>query len=61
VEVGLEINRERKLGASYCLCHQNAGQNIEIKIRSRLLENVSQFKYLGMIVINQNLIQGEIK
>jgi hypothetical protein len=24
-------------------------------------ENVSQFKYLGMIVTNQNLIEGEIK
>jgi hypothetical protein len=41
--------------------HQNAGQNRDIKISNRLLENVSQFKYLGTTVINQNLIQEEIK
>jgi hypothetical protein len=40
---------------------QNAGQNREIKIRNRSFENVSQFKYLGTTVINQNLIQKEIK
>jgi hypothetical protein len=40
--------------------HQNVGQNREIKIANRLFENVSQFKYLGTIV-NQNLIQEEIK
>jgi hypothetical protein len=41
--------------------HQNAGQNQDIKIANRLFENVSQFKYLGMAVTNQNLIQEEIK
>jgi hypothetical protein len=41
--------------------HQNAGKNQELKIAKRLFENVSQFKYLGMIVTNQNLIQEEIK
>jgi hypothetical protein len=30
------------------------GQNLEIKIGNRLFENVSQFKYLGTIVANQN-------
>jgi hypothetical protein len=40
---------------------QNAGQNREIKIGNRSFENVSQFKYLGTIVTNQNLIQEEIK
>jgi hypothetical protein len=40
---------------------QNAGQNREIKIGNRSFENVSQFKYLGMTVTNQNLIQEEIK
>jgi hypothetical protein len=40
---------------------QNAGQNREIKIGNRSFENVSQFKYLGTKVINQNLIQEEIK
>jgi hypothetical protein len=42
-------------------CHQNAGQNRDIKIASRLFENVSQLKYLGTIVTNQNLIQEESK
>jgi hypothetical protein len=34
--------------------HQNGGQNGDIKIGNRSFENVSQFKYLGMIVTNQN-------
>jgi hypothetical protein len=41
--------------------HQNVGQNRDIKIANRSFENVSQFKYLGTTVINQNLIQEEIK
>jgi hypothetical protein len=39
---------------------QNAGQNREIKIGNRSFQNVSQFKYLGTTVTNQNLIQEEI-
>jgi hypothetical protein len=42
-------------------CHQNVGQNRDIKIAKRSFENVSQFKYLGTTVTNQNLIQEEIK
>jgi hypothetical protein len=59
-EVGLEINVER---TKYMLLspHQNAGQNREIEIANRSVENVSQFKYLGTTVTNQNLIQEEIK
>jgi hypothetical protein len=41
--------------------HQNVGQNRDIKIANRLFENVSQFKYLGTTITNQNLIQEEIK
>jgi hypothetical protein len=42
-EVGLEINVvEIKLPS----CHQNAGQNRDMKIANRSFENVSQFKYL---------------
>jgi hypothetical protein len=41
--------------------HQNAGQNHDIKIGNRCFENVAQFRYLGTTVINQNLIQEEIK
>jgi hypothetical protein len=32
-----------------------------IKIANRSSENVAQFKYLGMTVTDQNLIQEEIK
>jgi hypothetical protein len=42
-------------------CHQNVGQNWDIKIANRPFENVSQYKYLGMTVTNQNFIQEEIK
>jgi hypothetical protein len=38
---------------------QNADRNREIKIGIRSFENVSQFKYLGTTVTNQNLIQEE--
>jgi hypothetical protein len=60
-EVGLEINVEK---TKYMLlsCHQNmVGQNWDIKIVNRSFENVSQFKYLGITVTNQNFIQEEIK
>jgi hypothetical protein len=42
-------------------CDQNANQNRDIKIGNRSFENVLQFKYLGITVTNQNLIQEEIK
>jgi hypothetical protein len=59
-EVCLEVNVEK---AKYVLVShdQNAGQNWEIKIGNRSFENVSQFKYLGMTITNQNLIQEEIE
>jgi hypothetical protein len=59
-EVGLEINAEK---TKYMLLsrHQNVGRNRDIKIAKRSFENVSQFKYLGTTVTNQNLIQEEIK
>jgi hypothetical protein len=41
--------------------HQNAGQNWDIKAAKKSFENVSQFRYLRATVINQNLIQEEIK
>jgi hypothetical protein len=40
---------------------QNVGQNLDIKIASTSFENVSQSKYFGTTVTNQNLIQEEIK
>jgi hypothetical protein len=59
-EVGLEINVEK---TKYVLLsrHQNAGQNRDIELANRSFENVSQFKYLGTAVTNQNLIQEETK
>jgi hypothetical protein len=40
--------------------HQNARQHHDIKV-NRSFEIVAQLKYLGMIVINQSLIQEGIK
>jgi hypothetical protein len=59
-EVGLEVNTEK---TKYMLLsrHQNARQNHDIKIGNRCFENVSQFRYLGTTITNQNLIQEEIK
>jgi hypothetical protein len=59
-EVGLEINVEE---SKYALPsrNQNVGQNEEIRTANQSFECVSQFKYLGTAVTNQNLIQEEIK
>jgi hypothetical protein len=59
-EVGLEINAEK---TKYMLLslHQNVGRNRDIKTANRSFENVSQLKYLGTTVTNQNLMQEEIK
>jgi hypothetical protein len=40
---------------------QNAEQNREIKIRNRSFGKISQFRYLGTTVTNQNFIHEEIK
>jgi hypothetical protein len=59
-DVDLDINVEK---TQYMLLsrHQNAGQYREVKTTDRPFENVSQFKYLGTTVTNENLIQEEIK
>jgi hypothetical protein len=59
-EVGLEVKVEK---TKYMLVSrdQSAGQNQDMKIGNRSFEKVSQFMYLGMTVINQNLIREEIK
>jgi hypothetical protein len=59
-EVDLEVNTE-KTKYMFLSRHQNAGQTSDIKTAKRYFENVAQFKYLGKTVINQNLIQEEIK
>jgi hypothetical protein len=59
----LAVTINRGTLAAYMLVSrdQNVGQNREIKIGNRSFENVSQFKYLGTTVTNENLIQEEIK
>jgi hypothetical protein len=59
-KIGLEVNVEK---TKYMLVshRQDAGQNQDIQIANRISEHMSQFKYLGMTVTSQNLIQEEIK
>jgi ribosomal protein S2 len=59
-EVGVEVNIEKTKYMSLSR-HQNVGQNHVIKIDNRCFENVTQFRYLGTTITNQNLIQEEIK
>jgi hypothetical protein len=42
-------------------CYQDASQNQDKKRANRSFANVSQFKYFGTTVSNQNLIQERIK
>jgi hypothetical protein len=41
--------------------HPNSGQNQNIRIANDSFEKVATFKYLGMTLINQNDVHGEIK
>jgi hypothetical protein len=54
-EVG-QINVE-KTKFMLLSCHQNTVQTSDIKIENKSFKNVSWFKYLGMTVTIQNLIQ----
>jgi hypothetical protein len=57
---GLEVNTDKT--KYMALSHQqNAEKNHDIKIVNRSFENVAQLKYFGTTVINQNMIQEEIK
>jgi hypothetical protein len=42
-------------------CHQNAGQNHDIKTANRQSDNTAKYKCLGMTVANQNCTHEEIK
>jgi hypothetical protein len=58
--VGLEVNTEK----TKCMMmshHKDAGQNHNTKIANRFSENVAQFKYFGVTVADQYLIQEEVK
>jgi hypothetical protein len=59
-DVGLEINAQK---TKYMIMshHLNSGQNQNIWIANKLLENVAKFKYLGMTLTNKNDIHDEIK
>jgi hypothetical protein len=50
-DVGLKINAEE---TKYMImsCHQNSGQNQNIRIATELFENVAKFKYLGTTLTN---------
>jgi hypothetical protein len=59
-EVGLEVYAEK----TKCMLlshHQNAGQNRDIKVANISFEILTQFKYLGTAIKNQNLVQEKIK
>jgi hypothetical protein len=58
-DVGLEMNAEK---TKYTIMsrHPNPGQNQNIRIANESSENVAKFKYLGMILSNQNGILDEI-
>jgi hypothetical protein len=42
-------------------CYQNAGQNHNIKVGNKSLENLVTLKYLGMMVTNQNYIHDKLR
>jgi hypothetical protein len=54
-EAGIEVNTE-KTKHMLLSRHQNAGQNPDVKTANRCFENVTEYKYLGTTVTNQNLI-----
>jgi hypothetical protein len=54
-EVGLERN-VLKTKYMFLSRHKNAGQSRDRKIGNKWFENVSQFRYFGTTVTNQNLI-----
>jgi hypothetical protein len=57
--VGLEVNTEK---TSYVVVSSpKYRQNNDTKVVNEFFKNVAQFRYLGMTVINQSLIQEEIK
>jgi hypothetical protein len=58
VGLGINLDKTKYMALSR---RQNIGQNRDIKIANRSFENMSQLKYLGTKVTNQNLIQEKIK
>jgi hypothetical protein len=59
-DIGLEINAE-KTKYMVMSCHPDLGQNHNISIDNKLFENVARFKYLGIMLTNENDIHDETK
>jgi hypothetical protein len=59
-EIGLEVNTDK---TKYMVMSrdQNAGRGHGVKIDNSSIERVEGFKYLGMMLTDQNSIQKEIK
>jgi hypothetical protein len=59
---GLEVNAEKTMYRWMVMsCYQTTGQNYCIKAANKSVENVAEFKHLGMTVTNQNYIHAELK
>jgi hypothetical protein len=56
----IKKNKEIATDTSKC-CHQNAGQNSNIKIANRSFEHVAQLQYLEVTVTNQNLLRRKLR
>jgi hypothetical protein len=59
-EIGLEVNADK---TKYMVMsrERNAGRDDSVKIDNSSIEKVEDFKYLGMMLTDQNSIQKEIK
>jgi hypothetical protein len=59
--LGLEVNTEKTTRCLFMSPHQSTRQNYDWNVANKYFGNVVKFKYLGMIVKNQNCIHKEIK
>jgi hypothetical protein len=59
-EIGLEVNSE-KTKYMFMSRHQTAGQSNYIRVSNRSFERVTEFKYLGATLTDQNCIHEEIR
>jgi len=59
-EIGLEVNADK---TKYVVMSRdrNAGRGHSVKIDNSSIERVEEFKYLGMMITDQNSTQEEIK
>jgi hypothetical protein len=59
-EIGLEVNSE-KTKYIFMSRHQTAGQSNYIRVANKSFEKVTDFKYLGSTLTDQNCIHEEIR